>query len=702
MQQQGNKVCLTMIVKNESKIIERLLTSCLPIIDCLCISDTGSTDNTTEIISAFAERNKLPYHIARCPFRDFGYNRTLSVEESRTFLRKNMYDLSRTWLLLLDADMKLEIKSTFNKALLKESGYNIMQKNFELTYENTRLIKASVLWTCIGVTHEYWNCPEGNTVHLDWLEIDDIGDGGAKADKFPRDIRLLEADLKENPGNGRSMFYLAQTYQNSGATDKAINMFKQRIDKGGWDQETWYCMFQMGRCFMQKGDPMQATYWYQEAYNFRPIRAEPLLELSKYYRMRGKNHSSYLFARKGIEIAFPKGDLFVNHTVYEYELLYELSIVSAYIAGKERDGYVACDRLIQSPTVTDHIRHDSRSNLWFYLKPLPCTAHQEINVETFPLFEGNLDPKQQYNPMNPCILSSTTNDTMNDTEHTVLLRTVNYKQEKGIYTYRDGSGIICTKNLLLRYDSQFSKVKSRKPVVDKVGGEILSLVYGIEDMRIFRRENGELWSVGGNRITHDTPQIVLMKLEETDTEVHITRKILLIGPKGIGSCEKNWMPFIKKENKNKIYFIYQHEPIQILSVDLSTLSQHTPIAGKKVETCICNMELEYEMPNVNLEFYRGSCPPIPWENGKWISIVHEVLHRGERERVYVHRFIIYNSEMIPMEVTLPFYFQQKGIEYVAGLSIHNENFHITYGKDDATAHISSVPISTVKQLFYKL
>jgi len=34
-------VCLNMIVKNESKVIERLLNSALPLIDTYCICDIG-------------------------------------------------------------------------------------------------------------------------------------------------------------------------------------------------------------------------------------------------------------------------------------------------------------------------------------------------------------------------------------------------------------------------------------------------------------------------------------------------------------------------------------------------------------------------------------------------------------------------------------------------------------------------------------
>ena len=47
------KLYLNMIVKNESRIIIRLLRSILPIIDGYCICDTGSTDNTIELIETF-------------------------------------------------------------------------------------------------------------------------------------------------------------------------------------------------------------------------------------------------------------------------------------------------------------------------------------------------------------------------------------------------------------------------------------------------------------------------------------------------------------------------------------------------------------------------------------------------------------------------------------------------------------------------
>ena len=51
-------ICLNMIVKNESKIIFRLFDSVINLIDTYCICDTGSTDNTVQMIEDyFREKN---------------------------------------------------------------------------------------------------------------------------------------------------------------------------------------------------------------------------------------------------------------------------------------------------------------------------------------------------------------------------------------------------------------------------------------------------------------------------------------------------------------------------------------------------------------------------------------------------------------------------------------------------------------------
>ena len=100
------KICLNMIVKNESRVIERLLRSVLPLIDTYCICDTGSTDNTVEIIKTFFDKASISGKIVEEPFRDFGYNRSYSLSQCLDMENAD-------YILLLDADMVLQLNTLY-------------------------------------------------------------------------------------------------------------------------------------------------------------------------------------------------------------------------------------------------------------------------------------------------------------------------------------------------------------------------------------------------------------------------------------------------------------------------------------------------------------------------------------------------------------------------------------------------------------
>ena len=113
-------LCLNMIVKNESRIIRRLFDSVVNIIDCYCICDTGSTDNTIEIIEQYFREKNIPGKVVQEPFKNFCHNRTFALKEC-----VGMSD----FVLLLDADMILEVND-FNKILLNAAdSFTILQGN---------------------------------------------------------------------------------------------------------------------------------------------------------------------------------------------------------------------------------------------------------------------------------------------------------------------------------------------------------------------------------------------------------------------------------------------------------------------------------------------------------------------------------------------------------------------------------------------
>jgi len=327
------QICLNMIVKNESKIITRLLKSVERLIDSYCICDTGSTDNTIEIIENFFQEKNIKGSIVREPFRDFGYNRTFALQKC--------CDLPNVdYILLLDADMVLEIDETMDihefKQGLSKDAYSLYQGSPSFLYKNIRLVKNQKGLSYWGVTHEYLHLPKDNktiTLEKHQIFIKDVGDGGAKQDKFLRDIQLLEQGLIENPNEPRYLFYLANSYRDSHQYEKAIEIYQKRILQGGWYEEVWHSYYSIGNCYEYLNDMPNAIYYWLEAFHKDPQRIENLYKIIKYYREQKHYMLAYHFyniAKEEIKGKTKWDHLFLQKSIYDYYLDYEFSIIGYY------------------------------------------------------------------------------------------------------------------------------------------------------------------------------------------------------------------------------------------------------------------------------------------------------------------------------------------------------------------------------------
>ena len=65
-------ICLCMIVRDEATVIERCLRSIQDLIDSWVICDTGSCDDTAELIQSLLI--DVPGSLYKRPWRDFGHN----------------------------------------------------------------------------------------------------------------------------------------------------------------------------------------------------------------------------------------------------------------------------------------------------------------------------------------------------------------------------------------------------------------------------------------------------------------------------------------------------------------------------------------------------------------------------------------------------------------------------------------------------
>ena len=63
------KIVLNLVMQDSSSVLIRLLTSVLPVIDSFAIVDTGSVDNSKEIVKNFFDSAGIPGEILDYPFK---------------------------------------------------------------------------------------------------------------------------------------------------------------------------------------------------------------------------------------------------------------------------------------------------------------------------------------------------------------------------------------------------------------------------------------------------------------------------------------------------------------------------------------------------------------------------------------------------------------------------------------------------------
>jgi hypothetical protein len=351
-------ICLCMIVRDEAAVIERCLTSCRNLIDHWVICDTGSRDSTVERIRHTLAG--IPGELHRRPWVDFGHNRT----ELMTFTRGQ-----GDYLLLIDADMT--IISQGPRPRLTADTYLLQEGDETFAYRNRRLVRGDLAWRYVGSTHEYLECPtvDPGGEALDWIRIEHHADGGSRADKFARDRRLLEAEMRDDPGNARATFYLAQTYRDLAGEDVALltrarDLYQRRAELGGWAEEVYYAGYQVGVLSARLGDWPRAADAFMTAWEIRPQRLEAVHDLAAGLIERERYHAAHRFTRLATVRpgpALPDDALFVSPWVYRWGMLFQHSI-AAYWCGDYDASIDACRRLLATVGLPEsHRRHTERN-----------------------------------------------------------------------------------------------------------------------------------------------------------------------------------------------------------------------------------------------------------------------------------------------------------------------------------------------------
>ena len=391
---QNKKICLNMIVKDETPVITRCLSSLVGFIDRYVIVDTGSSDGTPEMIRSFMEEKGIPGVVYEEPWVNFEHNRNQALQLAYD-------DEESDYAFFIDADEIFHcesapaLKNFIDKASASVDYFLIEKRYGGMRYGLPALIdlKSGFRWDWVGVVHEALTPqviegkPGPKVAKVEFCHISARHGEGVRSrgksleEKFLADAETLEGYLQENPDDTRHRFYLAQSYRDAGKLDKAMENYKIRATMGGWNEEVYYCHYQIGSILLRNDEyPSAVAYMLNACAQHRLRSLEPLYGLLKYCRKNKMHKEANMWGAFGMSfLKKPERDiLFVPHDVYAYGFEDEYAISLAE-SGNHYEGFTYMNKLLHKQNIDGEVRERIFRNTVLVLQRLPALAKPEMN-----------------------------------------------------------------------------------------------------------------------------------------------------------------------------------------------------------------------------------------------------------------------------------------------------------------------------------
>jgi tetratricopeptide (TPR) repeat protein len=326
-----HEIVLVMIVKDEAESIEATLTSLKPWITSYCILDTGSTDQTPNIIRRVMEDVPGGLHIGT--WEGYAQSRNKALGLAREMLAHGVYH-PNPFLLMIDAGERVEASGKpFGE--LSADGYKVRVLFGGIELWQYRLFRASMNWGYKFERHEVPSPLDGSPykdAHLQNFTIVERikapADPLVQLERFSEDARVFEEAVAKDPNDSRSWFYLAQSYRDSLQTDKAVAAYEKRATMGGYQDEVFYSLLQVARLkVIPLGrDISEYRVDFLKAHAALPSRAEALCSLGYHCQRAGLFAEAEIYMRQVLATPKPVEGLFVEWEIYAWKALDEQSV----------------------------------------------------------------------------------------------------------------------------------------------------------------------------------------------------------------------------------------------------------------------------------------------------------------------------------------------------------------------------------------
>ena len=301
-----NHLCI--MVKNGGAQFEQMLVDNMPFFDRWTILDTGSTDETIDIINRVLVGKKKG-KLYQEPFINFRDSRNRCLE---------LAGKSCKFITMLDDTYVIEgnLRTFLNEVRGDQlsTSFTLYIKSNDTIYGSNRIIKSSSELRYVHRIHEVITDKNNINIVIP-KEISSIDDRRfdymekRTHERKQMDLKFLYEEVEENPHDPRAYYYLAQTYNLLEDYEKAFYYFNKRAEftNSGFVQERIDALFESARianCKLNK--PWhECEELYNKCYKADESRPEALYFIGIHYYLENNFNKAFGYFKKAFEIGFP-------------------------------------------------------------------------------------------------------------------------------------------------------------------------------------------------------------------------------------------------------------------------------------------------------------------------------------------------------------------------------------------------------------
>ena len=366
-------ICLCMIVRDEAPVIARCLRSVLRFISHWAIVDTGSLDETPDIVNAML--GDLPGRLIKTSWMgDFAKHRNESVS-----LARNVVGSVEASLLFIDADETLIVKkfSEFCRAICNSPVISWWVVDGDWRFRKLGIVHVQHVGEWSGSVHEFLDLRSSrNFSHVQSFAELSYGHDGFRrlqTNTFQHDESALKAKLADEEHSYRTSFFLARTYEVTESYELAAWYFRLAVGLSGRSRECrWQAQWGLGRS-LSHFDQGAAALAFVTAHRIAPLRAEALVELAAVARHQAQHAEAMALAKAAINCPEPTATSMYDKAAYGWKAVDELCLAS--FALSDADGMkIASNQyktILSEGQVPDNQRRRVTKNLHLLLSVRP-------------------------------------------------------------------------------------------------------------------------------------------------------------------------------------------------------------------------------------------------------------------------------------------------------------------------------------------